>query len=219
MSAHLNLSEAQREREARADVALDAALEGVFDALDEKLSEADKVGPHARQKLKPILRKYAKSPTPFRTCVRDQLKNGLPRDMANRRCAVLKDIIEGTTKWRGRKTPMKPKAEYLLSDECPLINFDDEMTQALDAYAKLDIPAALESEHLAVLDAKKRGKLPASDFALPSQRRYPIHDRAHGANALARAKGKPEYPQVKGAVCKRYSDLPECKSSGAKEKT
>lgn len=71
---------------------------------------------------------------------------------------------------------------------------------------KIDLQAA-------VLTSKKRKSLPTQSFALPSKRGYPIHDRAHGANALARAKGKPEYATVKRAVCRRYPDLPACKSN------
>lgn len=66
----------------------------------------------------------------------------------------------------------------------------------------------------AVLKSKKRNSLPASSFALPSKRAYPIHDRSHAANALARASGKPEEATVKRAVCKRYPDLPACKRTG-----
>lgn len=64
----------------------------------------------------------------------------------------------------------------------------------------------------ATLNAKKRNSLPASSFVFPKTREYPIHDRAHGANALARAKGKPEEGKVHAAVCKKYPDLPACKS-------
>jgi hypothetical protein len=46
------------------------------------------------------LKHYAKQAHPFTACVRDQVKHGLSKDHANRRCAVLKDIIKGTTKWR-----------------------------------------------------------------------------------------------------------------------
>lgn len=38
---------------------------------------------------------------------------------------------------------------------------------------------------MAVLTKATRSEIPTSDFALPG-RRYPIHDRAHAANALAR---------------------------------
>jgi hypothetical protein len=65
----------------------------------------------------------------------------------------------------------------------------------------------------AVLKSKKRNSLPTQSFALPSQRKYPIHDRAHAANALARSAGKPEAATVKRAVCRRYPDLPACKSN------
>lgn len=70
---------------------------------------------------------------------------------------------------------------------------------------------------MAELNAKKRKGLPDSDFAIPSERKYPIHDREHGANALARVQqnGTPaEQKQVKAAVCKRYSDLPACGGDG-----
>lgn len=40
---------------------------------------------------------------------------------------------------------------------------------------------------MAVLRAKKRNSLPASDFGLPGERKYPMPDRAHAANAKARA--------------------------------
>jgi hypothetical protein len=40
---------------------------------------------------------------------------------------------------------------------------------------------------VAKLTAKRRNKLPKSKFALPGSRRFPIHDRAHAANAKARA--------------------------------
>lgn len=40
---------------------------------------------------------------------------------------------------------------------------------------------------MAKLTAKRRKKLPKRKFALPGSRRFPIHDRAHAANAKARA--------------------------------
>jgi hypothetical protein len=41
---------------------------------------------------------------------------------------------------------------------------------------------------MAVLTTKARKKLAASDFAIPETRSYPIENRAHAANAKARAK-------------------------------
>lgn len=40
---------------------------------------------------------------------------------------------------------------------------------------------------MAKLKAKTRNKLPSSDFALPKERKYPVNDKAHAANAKARA--------------------------------
>lgn len=40
---------------------------------------------------------------------------------------------------------------------------------------------------MAKLNAKARKGLRSSQFALPGQRKYPIHDRSHAANAKARA--------------------------------
>ena len=40
---------------------------------------------------------------------------------------------------------------------------------------------------MAELDARKRHRLPAKDFAEPDKRAYPIEDKAHARNAKARA--------------------------------
>ena len=40
---------------------------------------------------------------------------------------------------------------------------------------------------MAELKAKTRSKLPAKTFGLPGSRRYPMPDKAHAANAKARA--------------------------------
>lgn len=63
----------------------------------------------------------------------------------------------------------------------------------------------------AVLTSERRKRLPDSAFAIPEKRAYPIHDRAHAANALARSSGKPEEARVRRAVCRRYPDLPACR--------
>lgn len=41
---------------------------------------------------------------------------------------------------------------------------------------------------MAKLRAKRRRKLKSSQFGLPGSRKYPMHDRAHAANAKGRAK-------------------------------
>lgn len=40
---------------------------------------------------------------------------------------------------------------------------------------------------MADLDSKQRGNLPASSFGMPESRKYPMPDKAHAANAKARA--------------------------------
>lgn len=70
---------------------------------------------------------------------------------------------------------------------------------------------------MAELTAAQRNNLKPSDFAIPPDQ-YPIHDRAHAANALARVAQvgtSAEQAQVRRAVCARYSDLPACLSPGA----
>lgn len=40
---------------------------------------------------------------------------------------------------------------------------------------------------MAILKTSTRKKLPKSDFGLPGEKKYPMPDRAHAANAKARA--------------------------------
>lgn len=40
---------------------------------------------------------------------------------------------------------------------------------------------------MAKLSSKTRNKLPSSEFGLPGERKYPMPDRSHAANAKARA--------------------------------
>lgn len=40
---------------------------------------------------------------------------------------------------------------------------------------------------MAKLKAKERNKLPKSDFGLPGEKKYPMPDKSHAANAKARA--------------------------------
>ena len=40
---------------------------------------------------------------------------------------------------------------------------------------------------MAMLTTKRRKSLPKSDFGLPGQKKYPMPDKAHAANAKARA--------------------------------
>lgn len=53
---------------------------------------------------------------------------------------------------------------------------------------------------MAKLTSKARGKLPASKFALPGERKYPITDKSHAANAKARASQMKEKGKLSNAA-------------------
>lgn len=40
---------------------------------------------------------------------------------------------------------------------------------------------------MGIINAAMRKRIPASEFGLPDQRKYPMPDKAHAANAKARA--------------------------------
>lgn len=70
---------------------------------------------------------------------------------------------------------------------------------------------------MAKLSASQRKALPKSDFALKGKAgtakgkatpgSYPIPDRSHAANALARSSGKPAAAAVRAAVKRKYPDM------------
>lgn len=69
---------------------------------------------------------------------------------------------------------------------------------------------------MAKLSMAQRKKLPSSSFALPGKGEgksgkgsgsYPIPDRSHAANALARSSGKPEAAAVRRKVMAKYPDM------------
>jgi hypothetical protein len=74
---------------------------------------------------------------------------------------------------------------------------------------------------VAVLTAATRNRLPGSAFAL-SGRRFPIHDRSHAANALARVSqfGSPaEKARVRSAVHARFPTMGQKKGKLASHMT
>lgn len=63
---------------------------------------------------------------------------------------------------------------------------------------------------MARLSASQRRNLPRGDFAMPKQRKYPINDRSHARNALARVSqhGSPaQKARVRAAVRRRYPGI------------
>jgi hypothetical protein len=64
---------------------------------------------------------------------------------------------------------------------------------------------------MAKLGSRARRELSRKQFAIPSKApgsgSYPIPDRSHAANALARSSGKPVAAQVRAKVHKKYPDM------------
>lgn len=70
------------------------------------------------------------------------------------------------------------------------------------------------------LTTEARSKLPDSAFVFPAERRYPIHDRSHARNALARVSqhGTPdEKARVRAAVARRYPGMGKKKAEKAED--
>ena len=67
-----------------------------------------------------------------------------------------------------------------------------------------------------VLTTKKRKKLKKSQFAEPGKRAYPINDKAHARNALARVSqfGSPaEKAAVHKAVAKKFPSINQARKN------
>lgn len=60
------------------------------------------------------------------------------------------------------------------------------------------------------LSSRERKRLPKSDFGLPKARKYPIEDKSHARNALARVSqhGTPsQKAKVRAAVHRKYPKI------------
>lgn len=63
---------------------------------------------------------------------------------------------------------------------------------------------------MAKLTSKGRKRIKRSNFAIPSKRKYPIHDKAHARNALSRVAqhgSAKEKAQVRRAVKRKYPSI------------
>lgn len=86
------------------DQDIDDYLEVAYFAISKgtaNVSAADK------KKLRPLMRHYAKMKHPFTACVRDNRKRF--GSHTEEYCAVLKDLIVGNTKWRGKGKKFTPR--------------------------------------------------------------------------------------------------------------
>jgi hypothetical protein len=60
---------------------------------------------------------------------------------------------------------------------------------------------------MAKLTSWRRRRLPDSAFAVPEERKFPIYDRSHAANAKSRASGTKYQGRVDAAVARRYPGI------------
>lgn len=75
---------------------------------------------------------------------------------------------------------------------------------------------------MAKLTSKQRNALPESDFAEPKQRKYPINDKSHARNALARVSqfGSPaEKKTIRQKVGKKFPEIGKSKMTTKKRGT
>ncbi len=86
------------------DQDIDDYLDVVYFAMSKGTAN---VSPSDKKKLRPLLRHYAKMKHPFTACVRDNRKRFGAH--TEEYCAVLKDLIVGNTKWRGKGKKYTPK--------------------------------------------------------------------------------------------------------------
>jgi hypothetical protein len=73
---------------------------------------------------------------------------------------------------------------------------------------------------MAKLTARARKHIPKSKFGVPSKApksgSYPMNDRAHAINAMARASGKPVEAKVRAKAHRLYPGLGKAKLSSLK---
>lgn len=142
LESRVQMSDAER-AEQEFEQRLDLAVEHI-------MLSAKTTGAYARHKLRPLLKYYAKKKHPFRACVHDNMKRFGP-GRTEGICATLKDIIRGTTHWRGHPAldhGAPGLATALADDEIPPI--DDELAELLES-----VDAETLEEAAAMLDPEE----------------------------------------------------------------
>lgn len=120
-------------------------LDDELDRILDLTFSAKTVGPEARNKLRALLKFYAKKPHPFRACVTDNMKRFGP-GRTEAVCATLKDMIRGTTHWRGHPGEDHGSAGLAASDQDATYSYtftDNERAELLLSLSDEDW-AALE---------------------------------------------------------------------------
>lgn len=141
-------------QQAREDLLLDRLIDRRLEVLFSQkehpgVSEANTVGPNARHKLRFLLRYYAKKDKPFTSCVNDNMKRFGP-NRTERVCATLKDVIRGTTHWRGHPELDHGAPGAIAASDAPII--DEEIGELLLSLSETDLEI-LFSESREALEA------------------------------------------------------------------
>lgn len=154
-----------------AEVDLDQAL--LADLTDEEIDEyldiafavgtrtafskgTANVSPKDMAKLRPLLKFYAKKAHPFTACVNDNKKRF--GALTNKYCAIIKDLIEGNTKWRNQKKAKNLSDETLfeifaLDSPRDFLVFLSEMTdEEVQELMKEDTNTVVEEESTELSD-------------------------------------------------------------------
>src|ERR1044072_2232235 len=122
------------------------------------------VTPRDVKRLTPLLKHYAKMEHPFRACVRDNRKRFGPKTEAY--CAVLKDLIKGTTKWRSteRKAHLADEiSEYTLEFSEDFLVWLSELT-AQDVRDMIEQLETIEAQNANFSDEPGDGALLAEMY-------------------------------------------------------
>lgn len=115
---------------------LELTEEEMDDYLSIALANYQRVTPGEKKKLKGLMAHYAKKPHPFTSCVNDNTKR-FGKERAEKICAVLKDLIKGTTKWRGEER--KKNLSESTMKELFEINIDDSFYHYIEELSEEDI--------------------------------------------------------------------------------
>jgi hypothetical protein len=117
-------------------------------------------------------------------------------------------VLDDFSKWQATKQVfVADQRKQPTGDKAPLADEDIKIDPLLLAQAERTARSSGDTVDLAQLKTKTRNKLPDSSFAIPDERKFPIHDESHARNALSRAAGTKYESRVKEAVKKRYPKI------------
>jgi hypothetical protein len=121
-------------------------------------------------KLRPIIDHYKGMAHPFTACVRDQVKHGLSADHAKRRCAVVKDLGAGTTKWRKGGGKSGKIAEALLTEALERVEAVQEAVGVVAMVQLVECGASVEAGRT----SRELVEMLTDDFALLAWAEHPL---------------------------------------------